>query len=102
MPLVVVLPLVTGISVVPPSQIVSSVAVMVTVGSTHTSTVIGVPGHLLLPFSSIVQGVMVYVTIWASALVLSRVCWIDVPMAWPGSTLFDSPMMSGLSVTVHV
>src|SRR4030042_327007 len=72
MPLVVVLPLVTGMSVVPPSQIVSSVAVMVTVGSTHTSTVIGMPGHLLLPLvtgmsvvppSQIVSSVALIVTV---------------------------------------
>ena len=51
--------LVTGISVVPPSQIVSPVAAMITVGSTHTSILIGVPEQALLLFSSTVHGVIV-------------------------------------------
>src|SRR4030066_547660 len=79
MPLVVVLLLVTGISVVPPLQIVSPVAARVTVGSTQTSILMGVPGQLLLPCSFTGQGVIVYVSLWATALLLVSVCWIDVP-----------------------
>ena len=80
MPLVVVFPLVTGISVVPPLQMVSLVADIVTVGSTHTTTVNGVPGQALLPCSSMVHGVIVYVTLCESALALVSVCCIVVPI----------------------
>jgi hypothetical protein len=59
MPFVVVLPLVTGMSVVPLLHIVSPVAAIVTVGSIHTSTLTGVPGQLLRPCSLTGQGVIV-------------------------------------------
>ena len=101
-PLVVVLLLVTVMLVAVLSHIVSSSAVIVTVGSTYISTVIGVPEHSLSPLAFIVHGVIVYCTSSSSVPVLSSVCTISVPISWPLPALLLSPVTFGLSTTVHV
>ncbi len=86
----------------PPSQMVSFTAVMLTVGSTQISTSIGLNGHLLLSNLSVVYGVILYVTFCALLLLFISCCAIAVPSNWPSPVLPDSPVMSGLSVTVQV
>src|SRR5512136_3158519 len=72
-PLVVTFVLLTVMDVAVLSQMVSSTALITTVGSTHMSTVIGVPAHSLSSSLLMVHGVMVYCTSCLSLLVLSSV-----------------------------
>ena len=56
------------------SQIVLLGEVITGVGSTVTTTAIGVPEHNNVPGAVPVHGVILYVTVWAVVPVLSSVC----------------------------
>ena len=85
------------------SHIVLLVELITGVGSTVTTTAIGVPEHNNAPGAVPVLGAMLYVTVWAVNPVLSSVCAIVVanmvPLAPP---LLAPSIFPPTPLTVHV
>ena len=73
------------------------------VGSTVTTTAIGVPEHNNVPGAVPVLGVILYVTDWAVAPVLSSVCASAVPIVVPvAGPLLAPVILAPTALTVHV
>jgi hypothetical protein len=84
------------------SHIVLGDAEMTGVGSTVTTTVIGVPEHNNVPGAVPVQGVMLYVTVWAVDPVLSSVCDKAVAIGVPVALALAPVIFAPTALTVHV
>ena len=67
--------------------------VMTGVGSTVTTTLIGVPEHNKVPGAVPVQGVMLYVTVWAVVPEFARVCAIVLERSVPFAPPLPAPVM---------
>ena len=73
------------------------------VGSTVTTTAIGVPEHNNVPGAVPVLGVILYVTDWAVVPVLSSVCASAVPIVVPvAGPLLAPVILAPTALTVHV
>ena len=73
------------------------------VGSTVTTTAIGVPEHNNVPGAVPVLGVILYVTDWAVVPVLSSVCARAVPIVVPVAGPLLAPVIfAPTALTVHV
>ena len=73
------------------------------VGSTVTTTAIGDPEHNKAPGAVPVHGVMLYVTVWAVAPLLSSVWSIAVPSKVPvAGPLLAPDILAPTPLTVHL
>ena len=85
------------------SHIVLAGELMTGVGSTVTTTAIGVPEHINVPGAVPVHGVILYVTDCAIVPVLSRVCARAVPIVIPvAGPLLAPVILAPTALTVQV